>query len=244
MTNLLGQNGTCRVSSKNNFRQETDHSDSLKVNHITAGCLHHPAVIRASLPPSTFGNGMHQTNNRNFTMTNNNFQGLLAQIKGREFDLAQTVLGLADGKGNGHTQACPVCGGGKNGDRFYFRADTCTFHCKKCPFALDIFDLIAKIKDITRDEAFDIIAAEAGYGKPDDTIESAVSESVAEQQGTVPPVEKYANAAVPIVKGQRDAIANRRVFQALKDFIAGREGEGRVALCLCKIVFHFFQRFK
>ena len=123
----------------------------------------------------------------NFTTIQRNFNGLETHIKGQEFELAKTHVGLTDGSGQGHTQSCPFCGGGKRGDRFYFRDDRGTFHCKKCKFASDLFDLIAKKHSVGRDEAFDIVAKDVGYGKPDSmSDDSTVSENAVGQQDTTP----------------------------------------------------------
>ena len=83
------------------------------------------------------------------------------------FALAQHFCGLSDGNKPDdpeHHQPCPICQAGD--DRFYFRPDGETFHCRVCEFNGDIISLVAKVQDLSMVEAFDIIASTVDYSKP------------------------------------------------------------------------------
>ena len=94
-----------------------------------------------------------------------NFNALKAHINGREFDLAQQILGLTDGNKQNdseHHQPCPIPGCASDDDGFYVREDNGTFHCRRCGFNGDIIDLVAAVRGISKTESFDIIVATCG----------------------------------------------------------------------------------
>ena len=102
----------------------------------------------------------------NYSENRRDFNGLKSHISGQEFSLARQILGLSNGNEQNdpeHHQPCPIHDCDSDDDAFYFREKSGTFHCRKCKFNGDIIDWVAKVKGISKIEAFDIIADYAGF---------------------------------------------------------------------------------
>jgi len=123
-------------------------------------------------------------------MTFRDFQGLKAYISGRELSILQQIIGLPAGNKRHdpeHHQPCPILDCDSDDDAFYSREKSGTFHCRKCEFNGDIIDWVAKVKGISKTEAYDLIADHAGFtahaGYP--TKVETKSKSKRFQDGTV-----------------------------------------------------------
>jgi len=104
--------------------------------------------------------------NTNHSTNFRDFNALKSHINGREFNLAQQIIGLTVGNKRHdpeHHQPCPIRGCDSDDDAFYFREDKGTFHCRRCGFNGDFIDLVAAVRGISKTESFDIIAATSGY---------------------------------------------------------------------------------
>jgi len=101
---------------------------------------------------------------RNCSTNYRDFNALKTFISGGEFDLAQQILGLPNGKNDReHNQPCPIPGCPSDDDGFYVRRDNGTFQCRQCHRGWDLIALVAAVKVISQSEAFDIVAAASGY---------------------------------------------------------------------------------
>ena len=86
-----------------------------------------------------------------------NFKNLQTSIIGQEADLAAHIVGLTDGKKLNdpeHRQTCLICG---RSDCFYFQQATAKFCCSQCNFSGELIQLIYKAKQVSHNEAYDII---------------------------------------------------------------------------------------
>ena len=91
-----------------------------------------------------------------------NIQELKGHISHRVFELAKEVCSLTDGKHQTeHHQPCPVCRDGDNRFRFYPKEKT--FHCRRCGFGGDIFQLVEKVFNESFADAYNRIAQASGY---------------------------------------------------------------------------------
>ena len=98
-------------------------------------------------------------------MTSRNFKTLKEHIDGQEFSLAKRLGIVTDGNKRNdpeHHQPCPVCRAGD--DRFWFYPTKRNFYCRQCGFKGDVIDLIAGVRQISKNEAYDLIADYAGFG--------------------------------------------------------------------------------
>ena len=98
--------------------------------------------------------------------SNRDFDKLKSHISGREFYLAQQIIGLTDGNKRHdpeHHQPCPRSSCDSDDDAFYVREDKGTFHCRKCDFSGNLIDLVMAVKGIDAIGAYDIIADYAGF---------------------------------------------------------------------------------
>lgn len=81
---------------------------------------------------------------------------LKTEIGENTFKLAKKILGLTNGEGDmEHHQPCPICKNGR--DRFYYRPAEQTFHCRKCKFSGDIFNLIKQVQQLSTPAAYEAV---------------------------------------------------------------------------------------
>jgi len=131
---------------------------------------------------------------------------LQAGIKGREFDLASKLFNLTDAKNPSKPEQrlrCPSCGAKHC---FDFNREDATFYCEGCKFFGDLTELVQKAREVSRNEAHDIIAEAAGLRadeKRDDRIPATVATDAPAVPVQEPPVP--ANNSSDTVSEQSDA---------------------------------------
>jgi hypothetical protein len=127
---------------------------------VTASSESAPAVLKKMppLPPAVrdyFNAGVFPSGNKR------DFDSLKQHLAetGQTFAVAQMLCGLNDGRRPDdpeHHQPCPILDCKSDDDGFYSRGST--FHCRKCGFNGDIFDLVGKVHAVIPSVAFDMIA--------------------------------------------------------------------------------------
>jgi len=108
------------------------------------------------------------------------FSALAVHIRGREFEIAQKILGLSEGDQPDdptHRQACPIC---KVSGAFYCKYGR-TFYCDHCGYLGSVFLLTSKIFKKLPGKNLDLIAEASGYDGTILTPESAEPVVVQEQ---------------------------------------------------------------
>jgi len=90
------------------------------------------------------------------------------RIRGTELELAKELVGFANGTDSSEShQPCLHC---VKVGRFWYDLDRQRFHCQQCGFSEELFGLVEKVRGVSFEEAFDIIATRVGFDYAVDSI--------------------------------------------------------------------------